>query len=593
MHPLLSAKVLLRGSFLFTLSLISYIFPANLTSLATDWDRFAVANESDLAQRPSSQLQQSESMRIIIDQNGVKRSANTEGYINVKVGEPYRIEIYTPNYVSAVIIKIDGVPITGTNVGKRLLCIYTCGLERPFSVAKKFIVLTEGNPGLGKDGGVNNPDLGLIEVTFMPMRKRAIAQNTPQSSSRSYIRRTATPGNTIRPTDWEYTSLQLLVERYGCISGFPNNSNAKQQVLTRYQFAAGLQNCLDKMNEIIAAGLRDKVDDDDIRLLQKLQEEFAAELASSRGRVDALEARTTPLESQQLSTTTKLNASPIIIPQPGAVPPQTRVAPPQTRVTPVGTGLSGESSQRFIVSTEWIDAPEIAPVVTKKYRLVGILTEPETLHNMGSPDRVVDPTPPRIPSQNRNSTNLPSTLEEVSTLIDDFSTGYYNENLGDIYPGNPNRILASYFLGPNQSTGDPSTRFSIGPNLITVTQLGNWLFNPEAALKNGFWNKLPTIPKTWSANNETAIVYEVDGGKYGINSLTGNFGVDNGIFVWVNGVYKFGATDVGTADAYEYGNIPLGNLKSGKNYIQVVRADHGVSNGYTVKITGIYNTKSN
>jgi Carbohydrate-selective porin, OprB family len=46
--------------------------------------------------------------------------------------------------------------------------------------------------------------------------------------------------------------------------------------------------------------------------LQKLQEEFAAELATLRGRVDALEARTAELEANQFSTTTKLNGEVVI-----------------------------------------------------------------------------------------------------------------------------------------------------------------------------------------------------------------------------------------------------------------------------------------
>jgi len=40
-----------------------------------------------------------------------------------------------------------------------------------------------------------------------------------------------------------------------------------------------------------------------------LQEEFAAELATLRGRVDALEATTAELEANQFSTTTKLTGS--------------------------------------------------------------------------------------------------------------------------------------------------------------------------------------------------------------------------------------------------------------------------------------------
>lgn len=113
----------------------------------------------------------------------------------------------------------------------------------------------------------------------------------------------------VRPTDWAFTALQSLVERYGCIAGYPDLTYRGKQATSRYEFAAGLNACLDKINEIISAGLADKVSKEDLATLQKLQEEFAAELATLRGRVDALDAKVAKLEAQQFSTTTKLNAT--------------------------------------------------------------------------------------------------------------------------------------------------------------------------------------------------------------------------------------------------------------------------------------------
>ncbi|MER3478534.1 MAG: S-layer protein, partial [Leptolyngbya sp. ERB_1_2] len=81
--------------------------------------------------------------------------------------------------------------------------------------------------------------------------------------------------------------------------------------MTRYEFAAGLNACLDRVNELIAAATADLVKKEDLATLQKLQEQFAAELATLRGRVDSLEARTTTLEKQQFSTTTKLQGEAI------------------------------------------------------------------------------------------------------------------------------------------------------------------------------------------------------------------------------------------------------------------------------------------
>ncbi len=110
----------------------------------------------------------------------------------------------------------------------------------------------------------------------------------------------------VRPTDWAFTALQSLVERYGCIAGYPDRTYRGNQSVSRYEFAAGLNACLDKINEIIATGLGDKVGADDLATIKSLTEEYAAELANLRGRVDSLDAKTAKLEAQQFSTTTKL-----------------------------------------------------------------------------------------------------------------------------------------------------------------------------------------------------------------------------------------------------------------------------------------------
>jgi Carbohydrate-selective porin, OprB family/S-layer homology domain len=110
----------------------------------------------------------------------------------------------------------------------------------------------------------------------------------------------------VQPTDWAFQALQSLVERYGCIAGYPNSTYRGNRALTRYEFAAGLNACLDRVNELIATATADLVSKQDLATLQRLQEEYSAELATLRGRVDGLEARTAELEANQFSTTTKL-----------------------------------------------------------------------------------------------------------------------------------------------------------------------------------------------------------------------------------------------------------------------------------------------
>ena len=117
----------------------------------------------------------------------------------------------------------------------------------------------------------------------------------------------------VQPTDWAFQALQSLVERYGCIAGYPNQTYRGNRALTRYEFAAGLNACLDRVNELIATATVDLVTREDLAKLQRLQEEFSAELATLRGRVDAVEAKTAELEANQFSTTTKLQGQVVAV----------------------------------------------------------------------------------------------------------------------------------------------------------------------------------------------------------------------------------------------------------------------------------------
>ena len=108
----------------------------------------------------------------------------------------------------------------------------------------------------------------------------------------------------VSPTDWAYEALRSLVDRYGCIAGFPNQTYRGSQSLTRYEFAAGLNSCLNQIERLISS--QDSVSAEDLETVNLLNQEFEAELATLGGRVDELESRTAVLEDSQFSTTTKL-----------------------------------------------------------------------------------------------------------------------------------------------------------------------------------------------------------------------------------------------------------------------------------------------
>ncbi|MGF1520312.1 MAG: iron uptake porin [Nodosilinea sp.] len=105
----------------------------------------------------------------------------------------------------------------------------------------------------------------------------------------------------VSPSDWAFQALSNLVETYGCLQGYPDSTFRGQRSLTRFEFAAGLNACLDVI--VVTLGT---IPEDDIATLLRLQEDFAAELATLGGRVDQLEAETALLSAQQFSTVTKL-----------------------------------------------------------------------------------------------------------------------------------------------------------------------------------------------------------------------------------------------------------------------------------------------
>ncbi|WYL98196.1 MAG: iron uptake porin [Gloeotrichia echinulata DVL01] len=154
----------------------------------------------------------------------------------------------------------------------------------------------------------------------------------------------------VQPTDWAFQALQSLVERYGCIAGYPNKTFRGNRALTRYEFAAGLNACLDRVNELIATGTADLLNKQDLAQLQKLQEDFSAELATLRGRVDALEAKTAELEANQFSTTTKLQGQVVAVVSDVLSGDKVRVRDGDANITDKNTTLGVRARVEFATS---------------------------------------------------------------------------------------------------------------------------------------------------------------------------------------------------------------------------------------------------
>jgi hypothetical protein len=169
-----------------------------------------------------------------------------------------------------------------------------------------------------------------------------------------------------------------------------------------------------------------------------------------------------------------------------------------------------------------------------------------------------------------------ATTVHAAPILTTGSSGYYNANLGQILDGSLG------FPCANSACGDPTVNPNAPPPDLSAGAaiLGNWLGNPGAL--NANWTGLQPIPATWAVNTETAIVYEFTLAQQ--SQLIASFGVDNGLYVWVDGVYMFGAMAPGGAFLGEYPNVNLGVLGPGTHYLQVMREDHGGATGFAMNV---------
>jgi hypothetical protein len=165
-------------------------------------------------------------------------------------------------------------------------------------------------------------------------------------------------------------------------------------------------------------------------------------------------------------------------------------------------------------------------------------------------------------------------------LVNNAAPGYYNNQLGTVLDGSQPQFPCA-----DVACGDPVINPAAEPDLSAASGiLGGWLSENPIPL-NSNWSGPQAIPATWAANTETAIVYEIDGGAGGIRNVTARLGVDNGIFVWVDGIYQFGALAPGGAFLGEY-VVNLGDFPPGTTFVQILREDHGGDTGYRIQITG-------
>ncbi len=115
----------------------------------------------------------------------------------------------------------------------------------------------------------------------------------------------------VKPTDWAYQALKALVERYGVLSGYKDNTFRGDRPLSRYEFTTILLATLNNLDRL-AEDITDEYIKSDAIIVRRLQTEFAAALKELRLRTHLIEQRANRLQAQGFSLTTKLQGQSIV-----------------------------------------------------------------------------------------------------------------------------------------------------------------------------------------------------------------------------------------------------------------------------------------
>lgn len=174
------------------------------------------------------------------------------------------------------------------------------------------------------------------------------------------------------------------------------------------------------------------------------------------------------------------------------------------------------------------------------------------------------------------SLSIPMVANAVVTLVQTSDPGFYNNSIGTVL-----NSTNGGETGPFPISNDSNLNFPSAPDLSAAnTALGNWLTDPFNLNSN--WNLLSAIPNSWAVGTEVAVIYQFN--TLGATNVVASFGVDNGIFAWLDGTYIGGARRSGGVSLGEH-IFNVGNLTAGTHFLQLLLEDHGTTNGYAVEIT--------
>ena len=172
---------------------------------------------------------------------------------------------------------------------------------------------------------------------------------------------------------------------------------------------------------------------------------------------------------------------------------------------------------------------------------------------------------------------ISSHTSAMVTLVETSDPGWYNNSIGTVLNGTNGGEE-----GPFPVSDDRSASYTEPDLSAADSALGNWLSITNVGQLNANWQDLMSIPNQWTVGTEVAVIYPFY--TLGATNVIARFGVDNGIYAWLDGDYIGGARAGGGPALGEY-TYDLGDLEEGNYFLQLLLEDHGSINGYVVEIT--------
>jgi hypothetical protein len=102
------------------------------------------------------------------------------------------------------------------------------------------------------------------------------------------IAEVSTPSN-IKPTDSTAQSVPSETQRYGCLSGYEDGTYQGDRPISRYEFAATLNACLNQFNQFIDNNTAQRATKEDLAATTRQLETLRSELDRLQMRLDGLD----------------------------------------------------------------------------------------------------------------------------------------------------------------------------------------------------------------------------------------------------------------------------------------------------------------